>query len=327
MKESNFYIHYELNDSETLDLESLWKSIIWFNSLIKEAFKISKIDWDIEIQAAQPKQWSIIIPVIFDLILNNTDLLFGNVKDFLNFLKVTNTEYFNQANEYIENIWYSTENEIRFWTWEFIEWNLDIQKKINNFASKRPWEFWLYTFILSSFILWSISKVKNIKNQKIPDWNIPKEYFSKIKKLSKKFKKPLYPLKNWDVKEIGFSKTWNKSDIDKNTIVNSQNMWCFLQDSEMILENYINWEQYQFYGEIKNFQSSRWDFLKIKIDTEQGKKLLVCKPWDWHTTEEFIQFYKKKVIFTAEVLRESLYQLPKLKVVPKSMQEQQISIF
>jgi hypothetical protein len=104
-------------------------------------------------------------------------------------------------------------------------------------------------------------------------------------------------------------------------------MGNYLPNSEAILEKYINWKEYEFHWEIKNFQSSRGDFLKIKVETDSWKKLLVCRPSDWHTTEEFIQFYKKKVIFKAEVLRESMFQIPKLKILPSSMQEQQTIMF
>lgn len=330
-KIANFYIHYELNELENIDLKSLWKSIIWFNSLLKEAFKISKIDWEIEILAAQPKEWSIIIPILFDLALNHSDLLFWNVDAFLDFLKVSSLDLYNHANEYIQEVWYSTENEIKFWTQEIKNWTTSIQKSLNTFAIERPWEFAVYEkiseLILGWFFLWVFKKVKESKTKNILDNGTPEKYFHKIKKLWKIFKQPLFPLKNGDVKEIWFSKTWKKKDIDENTKITPKNMGDFLPDSESILEKYKNWNEYDFKWEIKNFQSSRWDFLKIKVETEEWNKLLVCKPWEWHTTEEFIQFYKKKVVFRAEVLRDSIFQIPRLKIVAQSMQEQQKPIF
>lgn len=323
MKRADFYIHYELNDLDSIDLESLWKSIIWFNYLLKEAFKISNIDWEIEIQTIQPKEGSIIIPILFDLALNHSDLLFWNVENFLDFLKITSIDLYNQANQYIQEVWYSTANEITFWSSEIIKWNTQLQKDFNNFADKRPWEFWL----LWLFFLWLINKTKELKNKNIPDNDTPKSYFPKIKKLWIRFKGALFPLKTWDVKEIWFSKTWNKNDIDKATRITPKNMGDYLPDSEEILKNYKHWSEYDFTWEIKNFQSSRWDFLKIKIETDEWKKLLVCKPWEWHTTEEFIQYYKKKVYFKAEVLRESMFQIPKLVIVPQSMDNIQKNLF
>lgn len=330
MKKANFYIHYELNELDSIDLEALWKSIIWFNSLLKETFKISNIDWEIEIQAIQPKEGSIIIPILFDLALNHSDLLFWNIDNFLDFLQITNTDLYNQANQYIQEVWYSTANEINFWTIEIIKWNTSIQKDFNNFADKRPWEFAIYQkvgeILLWLFYLWIFKKTKELKNKNIPDNETPKSYFSKIKKIWKRFKGALFPLKTWDVKEIWFSKTWNKKDIDENTKITPKNMGDYLPDSEEIMKSYKDWLKYNFTWEIKNFQSSRWDFLKIKVETDEWKKLLVCKPSDWHTTEEFIQYYKKKVFFKAEVLRESMFQIPKLKILPWTMDNIQKSI-
>lgn len=331
MKKANFYIHYELNNFNTVDLESLWQSIIWFNTLLKEAFKISNINWEIEIQAIQPKNGSIILPILFDLAINQSHVLFWNVVDFLNFLQVTNTDIYNQANNFIQEVWYSTINEAKFWTNEIINWNTQIQKDFNNFATNRSWEFYLYTKIwevlIWLFYLWIIKKSKEVKNKDIPDKTIPKTYFNKIKKLNHKFKRALFPVKNWEVKEIWFSTTWKKQDINNDSKITAKNMGDFLPDSEEIMKNYKNWTEHNFTWEIKNFQSSRWDFLKIKIETDEWKKLLVCKPWEWHTTEEFIQYYKKKVYFKAEVLRESMFQIPKLKIVPQSMDNVQKNLF
>jgi hypothetical protein len=55
-KTPNFFIHYKLDESESIDLDSFGKSIIGFNSLLKEIFEITKIDADLEIRAVQPKK-------------------------------------------------------------------------------------------------------------------------------------------------------------------------------------------------------------------------------------------------------------------------------
>jgi hypothetical protein len=66
MKEPNFFIHYEPIDSESMDLEVFWKSIIWFNKLLKEIYIISNINADIEIRTIQPKKWSIVIQLLIE---------------------------------------------------------------------------------------------------------------------------------------------------------------------------------------------------------------------------------------------------------------------
>jgi hypothetical protein len=55
-KNPNFFIHYELDESESIDLDSFGKSIIGFNVLLREMFEISNIDADIEIRTTQPKK-------------------------------------------------------------------------------------------------------------------------------------------------------------------------------------------------------------------------------------------------------------------------------
>jgi hypothetical protein len=67
--------------------------------------------------------------------------------------------------------------------------------------------------------------------------------------------------------------------------------------------------------------------MKIKIDLgEYGHKILVVRPDEEHTTKDFRGFYKESIIFDAEVLRETPYEQPKLKILG-SMELYQSELF
>lgn len=328
-KSPNFFIHYELDESESIDLDSFGKSIIGFNSLLKEIFEITKIDADLEIRAIQPKKWSIIIQLLIEAGVHH-QYIFNNLPDLQHFVQTIDPELLKFANTYFTDVWFSHENELWFWgkVWEG---KTKTQIELNNFADKRPWEFTILSTILmyftGKFFLWSFGRIKNIKNKATPDSSMSKEYFPRLKKITKKTRKALKPIREWIVSQIWFSLDWKKGSVDKDSIIDSKNLWEFLPDDEEVLSVYKNGTEYEFTWEIKNFQSSRGDFMKIQIKTEYGKYLLTARPSNKHTTEEFIQFYKKQVKFKAEILRESLYQMPKIKIIPWSMELVQKNIF
>lgn len=332
-KAPNFFIHYELDESESIDLDSFGKSIIGFNWLLKEIFEITKIDADLEIRAIQPKKGSIIVQLLIEVWIHH-QYIFNNLPDLQNFLQTIDSELLNQANEYFSAAWYSQENELWFWQ-KIIAWDTEIQRDFNTFADKRPWEFWAYSGIsiwllyklLPKFYLSILEQIRRVKNREIPDKDIPRKYFPRLKKLTKKTKKAVKPIREWIVSQIWFSLDWKKEHIDKKSIIDSRNLWEILPDKEEVLSEYKNGVEYEFTWEIRNFQSSRGDFMKIQVKTEHGKYLLTAKPWDKHTTKEFIEFYKEQVKFRAEILRDSLYQLPKIKIIPWSMELTQKNLF
>lgn len=337
MKKANFFIHYEPIDSESMDLDVFGKSVIWFNYLLKEIYAISNIEGDVDIKALQPKKGSIIVQILIEISLHQ-QCIFNHLADLQNFLQATDINLLHFANEYFTQFWYSLESQISFWE-RVINGETTGQIALNKFEAERWWEFWLLTAswisvshyitytLLPKFFRFIIQKTKNIKEKSFPDEDVPREYFGKMKHLSKKYKKPFKPLREWEVSEIAFSLDWEKKRIPEQQKVTSKNFWDYLPKDQEYLPQYQNWIQYDFIGEIKNFQSSRGDFLKIQIRTDSWKSLLTAKPWEWHTTEEFIQFYKKNVKFRAEVLRESIFQIPKLKIVSSSMELEQSELF
>lgn len=113
-KSPNFFIHYELDESESSDLDSFGKSIIGFNSLLKEIFKITKIDADLEIRAIQPKKWSIIVQLCIEVGIHH-QCIFNHLLDLQNFLQTVDPELLQSANTYFSDVWYSHESELWFW--------------------------------------------------------------------------------------------------------------------------------------------------------------------------------------------------------------------
>jgi len=137
----NLFIKYKgvnpENDSE-INLASLGNSLVGFELVIKEIFKISKIKSDISISVGGVREGS----QIFDIILSFGDQVsFDNMQDLLNFSKVASLEFYNKILRSI------SENH----------------KNINDFAKDYPVDFDFIAGFIGYFIGTLLEKAKNHK--------------------------------------------------------------------------------------------------------------------------------------------------------------------
>ena len=81
------------------------------------------------------------------------------------------------------------------------------------------------------------------------------------------------------------------------------------------MPEYINGQIYRFSGAIVTLQCVRGDYMKFKInDFDKRYNLLIAYPLDGKKTEDYTKYYKKSVNIDAEIIRESLYKKPKVKI-------------
>lgn len=304
MKE-NFFIKYRwLNEVKNweISLTSLWESIIWFDLVIKELFKVSKIQWDISLSANKTREGSLIIDIVI-LIANNPDSIpFEKIGDLLDFLKIVDIKLYDWANNFFSEIWKK-------------------HRSINDYFVKNPFDLNILTLLFTGFTWYLIWKAKD--NKKNPNVEtLPKRYAIKLNKSIKKwiFKKALSPFVEWEISEIEIS---SRKDFLKKEVINKNNFWDYLNEKEEILSWYMNQREYMFTASVVSLQSTHWDSLKIRIHWFPKKyRDLVAYPEEWKTTKDYAQFYEENILVKAKILRDSMYQKPKLILINIKLQQE-----
>ncbi len=302
--EPNFFIKYNgKSDSNgsPIDLVVLGESIVGFNSVVKEIFKISKLKGNISISASKIREGSIIIDVIIFVSQHADEMPFDKVIDFLNFLKVISQDSYTEAVSFFNGVQEAHEN-------------------INEFAKEYPATYDFIKTVITLFIGILIGKAQ--KHKKQPDLDdLPAKYAVALHKMisSKKFTKALKPLIEDEAVsiEVSSEKSFvHKAKIDLNNFEN------YLGEGEQILPDLKHGEINKLTGKVVGLQCSRGDSLKIKVHIK-GKRYftLVAFPPEGKTTQDLDELYGHNVIIEAQIERKSLYQKPKLHIIQIDIQQ------
>ena len=297
-----------------ISIEELGEQLISFSDLSKTIFKeVWKIDTkDLDLRITWLKNGSIII----DLIVNNIgDFVswFKNVYDFLNYLHTIDIDIYNKAVEYINT-------------------SVNSYKELENWGKNHPVALSISTLIIASYgdkltqflkrILKISKKVKILDIENVNDDSEINIDWLQVKwKIAKNTKKIVNQWKFVDFLEpIAEDKVtaidiWLENDfeeINNNDFENLIGAWF------EILPEYENGKEYDFLWSFTAMQSNTGETMTLKSSNLKDKNgkyfLLSCIPSDWHTTEEYKEFYWESIIVNvqAEVLRASIYKKPKL---------------
>lgn len=305
---SNFYIKYRghrVNGSADIDLAVLGESIIGFDALIKEIFKISKLDAELKVNICGSREGSLIIDIA-NVVLLNHDIPFTKALDLLTFLSCVDKDLWLKAKEY-----FSPSLEIAQHT----------HRTVNDYFAKNPLDQQALTVLVSSFIGYIFGKAQGQK--KYPNYDeLPRPFANDTHKMIKKhkFKKAIKPLIDEKVSSIEVSSTEN---FEKKQIVSAENFENYLSEDEMILPQYVNGETYMFTGKIVGMQCSKGDSLKLQVyGLDRRDRELIANPPEGKTTKDLESFYEEGVLIKAEVVRTSLYKKPTLLIQEISLYQQ-----
>lgn len=310
----NFFIHYEGQgeNSSEIDLVCFGESLQGFDKLIKEIINISGLGIEVEVRAKPIREGSNIAPLVVESI---TSLGITNLVTFLDFLRfIGESQIYESAVSFFNEVTFSLESLQRFLV-EACRGETRVQEFANNFARERPAEAILLEIFLIRFIEEMIARASSWKNLNFPPEGVPITIFKKGKKIinNGRFLKPLKPIIEEEASQIGFSA--NGVITEESSIISNENFENYLADTEVTLSDFTNGSRHTVIGEVKNFQSSRGDFMKVNIRHSTGEFLLVVIPRDGHSTDEYIRYYKKNVFMEVEIVRESMFKKPKLKVI------------
>lgn len=306
----NLFIKYKGKDEEfdsCVDLVSLGESIAGFDTVIKDIFRISKMNGEISVQASKIREGSLIVDIIVFVSNISNNIPFERIADFLNFLKIVNNELFNTANQFFNTI-------------------ETAHRELNEFAKEYPATYDIVKTGLTLFIGVLIGKAT--KHKKHPDLNdLPEEYAKDLYKMinNKKFKKAVKPFIEDEIQSIEISNERsfiNKARIDVN------NFEGYLGEDDQILPELLNGQIHSLQGKVVGMQCSRGDSMKIKVINNNQKNItLIAYPPKGKTTKDFDEFYGQDVVFKAEIIRTSLYQKPKLNIINIDIQQKSIFDF
>jgi hypothetical protein len=302
--EPNFFIKYNGksdSDGSPIDLAVLGESIVGFNNVIKEIFKISKLKGDISISASKIREGSIIVDVIIFVSQHADEIPFDKVIDFLDFLRVISQDSYAEAVNFFNGI-------------------QEVHENINEFAKEYPATYDLIKTGITLFIGILIGKAQ--KHKKQPDLDdLPEKYAMALHKMisSKKFTKALNPLIEDEAVSIEVSS--EKSFVQK-TKIDLDNFENYLGEGEQILPDLKSGETNRLTGKVVGLQCSRGDSMKIKVHIKGKRYLtLVAFPPKGKTTQDIDELYGNNVIIEADIERKSLYQKPKLHIIQIDIQQ------
>lgn len=302
----NFFIKYrgiQASNDSIVDLVALGESIIGFDALIKEVFRISKMNGDVSISATKTRDGSLIVDILVAVsnIIGSTP--FERVEDLLNFLKIVDHNQWEQAGNFFNDLNYT-------------------HRTLNDYFAANPLDYTL----VCSFIAYLIGKARRHKHS--PDLDdLPKDYAIALHKAIKarKFKKAISPLIENEATSIEVSDDHDFTS-QKTVTIDVSNFESYLsEDEEAILPDYENGKVYMFTGAILSIQCIRGETMKIRIHGFNKKyRDLTALPEEGKTTQDYMVFYgkDKTVLIEAMIERNSLYQKPKIHVQKISLQNQ-----
>lgn len=293
MYAASLTIKYEWDKKSTdgLGLDVLGDSLIGFDGAIKEIIKILEIKRGVSVKAQIAKDGSIIFEILTQFITTTQDLPFENVQAYLDFLLLVGKKTI--ASDF--------------------EFGLKGHEMINKLYGEYGLTSAAIGYGIVKLLKFASKQKRRVTLEYEKNKFLPKKYAIKLHKIIKKrkfFKKALKPFVEGQISRIEIKSPENLREAAE---IDAKNFEDYLSEDQRILPEYEDGETYRFSGRIVNLESSRGDYAKFKAhELKREHSLLVAYPETGSKTENYTQYYKKNVLIEAEVIRESLYQKPKL---------------
>jgi len=296
---SNIHLRYkgiDNQDDSCVDLTDLGKSLVGFDKLLRELIKITKINAEVSIKATATRDGSVIVDLLIKLQELSELVPFKNVNDLLDYLQIANDIAWKEAVEFFQEI--SSKS-----------------KTVYDYLSLHPVELAGVSTGVSIVIVKLMELAKKNKYQPCLDCKeIPRRVAYELNRLIQKkrgFKTALKPLVEDKASSIEIS---SDKKFKRKTLIDQTNFHEYLGEEEKILPHLENGEIHSLVGEIRSLKSIRGDSLTFKYIYKNKTFNLDLLPPDGKSTKSYTEYYMEKVVVEAEVVRESQYKKPKLKL-------------
>ena len=295
MLSPNLFIKYTPQLESDIDLKLLGTSLIGFEEVIKECFKLSKIDGHLEVKAKNLAPGSIIVEIALRIF---AEIPFTSIQDILAFYRIVRPDIYAQiANDFSD----------------FSK----IHETANDLFARYPVDFAVVGYFVSQIIKFAKRHkrgicIKDESGQELPERPYAKAIHRMINQ-NQIFKKALKPFVEDALSKIQIS---HDRSFEYATEITPENFGKYLSEDAQILTEYKNGQRIDLVGKLVGLQKSKGDSLSIRVHgIEKVYSLLVGYPDENHASDDYLRFYGKDIVFKAEILRKSFYQKPKLKII------------
>lgn len=306
----NLYIRYkgiDPDDDGRIHLAELGRSLTGFDSLLRDLAHVLRLNGDLDVTISSPKRGSILVEILACVAETNSAIPFETVRDFLEFLKVANREMHEHAQDFFNSL-------------------SDAHRSLNDWAGRNP----LDTMAIAALIGLALKKLieKASKQKEAPDLNdsdLPRRIAEELHQLilKRRFKRPLSPLIQAEVEEIEVATDPTFQDAAK---VDAENLSNYLVEDEAILPHLNNGHNYKLEGCVTSLKGTRGDSLTFQMESGRKTYNLDALPSPDKTSKDYKGFYKERVNVFAEVVRKSLFQKPKLKIITMSLRQPELEL-
>lgn len=307
MQES-LLIKYSYDSRDGFDLGAIGESFMGFDAVLKELLDIAQLGESVQIKTSKVQQGS--IEVINAVVLIDV-MPFHNVESFLEFLRIAAPEALNSANTFFSGL-------------------ADGHRSVNDYFAQNPVDQTVAERIVELIVVYIVSSLavsrKLKKSQSIPvDSKASDRQIKRLKRMisTGKYKRALKPITEGSASSIKVATLSTKQN--RSVTISEANVGDYLPDDSMILPEYENGQEVRLTGELQSLQSTHGDTMKIRVDNIDPKNsLLVATPSDGVNIEDYAGYFKKQVIFDAEIFRKTMYKRPELIIHSMSLAQTQL---
>lgn len=273
-----------------LDIESLGDSLVGMNRAIRDLGRVLRLNGDLSVRVQSAKHGSVIFEFVNQLASN---IPFERIQDYYDFMRFVGADVGTHT----------------------LEMGVKAHRNVNDFFGKNPVDMTLLAAAIAK--LWQIAKREKSTVTAVDEngKQIPKAYAVRLHKLinvKHAFRRALRPFTEDEVSEI---KIEAPTKPQFGAVIDLRNFEEYLSEDERILPEYENGKSYDFSGQVVVLEQSMGDHIRLRINgVPKRHALLTAYPAYEKTTVDYVEYYGKKVFFRAEVMRESLYQKPKLRI-------------
>lgn len=288
-------IKYETN-TEGFDLGNLGESFVGLNALLREFSDLTGINGDVEVRTTRIDHGSVELYNVFHLTL--TSAPFATPKELFDFLRLASPEMLRTAQQY-----FSTAQ--------------GAHHDVNTYFAEHPVDQAVLQTLLAAFVIRAWKWAGKLKLRPVAQdaelGEITPRQAGKLRSLVQggRYKRVVKPIVEGNVTKISIVAS-NAPDIVPATI-SEENVGDYLPEDAKILPELENGTIHEFTGQVVALQSTKGDMMKIRVHgIDPSNSLLTAYPDNGQDSEDFKEFYKKDVAFTAEIVRRNMYKRPEI---------------
>lgn len=295
-------------EGDGFNLGLLGESFSGLDNVFKDLCDMSGIQGEIQIKTTRIEYGSVDVYNVIHFILTTNP--FSSPHDLFEFLKIASPDLLGHAHTYFSELG-------------------QVHRDLNSYFKENQFDNSVLSSLLGAFIVrafdWAgkLKKRPNPRDDRLGEISAKQADKLRSMVLNGKYKRIFKPITEGNISGIKLSSI---AQTTPSTVeVSDSNVGEYLPDDATILPELENGSIHCFTGELVALQSTKGEVLKIKVDDiDPLNNLLTVHPGDGKNTEDYKDFYKQGILFTAEVVRLSMYKRPDLVIKSISLLQERL---